>query len=87
MEELIRYMRAVMLIQLSSLQAAAARGEVPGIKPELVLSQAGFSAREIGEMLGKSSAAVAKAISRARSSRRESITETAGTAEYGEDNV
>jgi len=87
MEELIRYTRALMLLQLSALQAAAARGEVAPVKPELVLSQAGFTAREIAEMLDKTPAAVAKAISRARSGRRENATLMESTAEHGDSNV
>lgn len=70
MDELVRCMRAMLMLQLQTAQASAARGEGPAFKPELLLAEAGFAAREIASMLGKSPAAVAKAISRGRAARR-----------------
>ena len=70
MEELIRYMRASVLLQLYSAQAQSAQPGAPSFKPEVLLADAGIPPREIAAMLGKSPAAVAKAISRARAARR-----------------
>jgi hypothetical protein len=61
LEELVRYMKALLLIQLG-----AQLGGGMSTKPELLLARAGLKAKEIAELLGKSEAAVAKAISRAR---------------------
>ena len=70
MEELVRYMRAMVLLQLQTTQVLSANSESPTFKPEVVLANAGFNARDIATMLGKSQAAVAKAISRARLARK-----------------
>lgn len=70
MEELIRWMRAMVLLQIHAVQGAAARGELPPVKLEVLLSDAGFNPKDIAVMLEKSPAAVAKAISRARAARR-----------------
>jgi hypothetical protein len=61
MDELIRYLRALVLLQLH--QGADGTG---ALKPEALLALAGFTHREIGAMLGKNPAAVAQAVSRAR---------------------
>ena len=58
--EVVKYTRALLLLQI---QALTKSDEV--IKPELLLQRAGLSTREIAELLGKNSAAVAKAIQRA----------------------
>lgn len=72
MEELLRYMRAMVMLQLHSAQTASGRGDAGlPFKPEVLLADAGFSAREIATMLDKTPAAVAKAISRGRSVRRQ----------------
>lgn len=71
MEELIRYMRASVLLQLYTAQTQAAQPGAPPFKPEVLLADAGIPPREIAAMLGKSPAAVAKAISRARAARRD----------------
>lgn len=68
MEELIKYMRAMVLLQLRGIQSSTEDG-LP-LKAEALLAQAGFTAREIALMLDKSQAAVAKAITRARAVRR-----------------
>ena len=61
MEELVKYMRALTFLQLQSVTGSNNIG-----KPEVLLSKAGFTHREIADLLGKNTAAVAKAISRAR---------------------
>lgn len=71
MEELVRLTRAMLLLQISRVQAAA--GEAPGnLKLEIVLADAGFAHREIAAILGKSVPAVSKAISRGRIARAKS---------------
>lgn len=61
MEELEKYLRALVLLQLRD---PAENG--PAQKPELLLSKAGFTAGEVAALLGKSKAAAAKAIGRAK---------------------
>lgn len=69
MEELAKYLKALVLIQLGAAQQRAEReGRSP--KFELLLADAGFSTAEVAQMLGKSPAAAAKAISRGRAARR-----------------
>ena len=69
MEELIRYARAMLLLQLKQVEMPASGGKAPVIRAELLLADAGFAAREIADLLGKNYAAVAKAVSRARATR------------------
>jgi hypothetical protein len=61
MDELIKYMRALVALQVRSISETQ-----PGVKLEPILSAAGFSHREIADLLGKTQAAVAKTISRNR---------------------
>lgn len=61
MDELVKYVKALLLLQVRK----SADG-LPDVKPELLLANAGLSAKEVGEILGKSEAAASKAISRAR---------------------
>lgn len=70
LEELLRYMRAMVMLQLHSAQVQSLQHDEIPLRAELLLADAGFSAREVSEMLSKSPAAVAKAISRGRSARR-----------------
>jgi len=70
MEEMLRYMRAMVMLQLHTAQSAAADGERTPLRAEVLLADAGFGAREISSMLAKSPAAVAKAITRGRAARR-----------------
>lgn len=65
MEEVIRYLKGLMLLQLQAQTEGAAFS-----KPELLLERAGFSAREIAEFLGKNEGAVAKTIQRAKAGMR-----------------
>jgi IS30 family transposase len=58
--ELVKYTRALLLLQIHALTKS---DEV--IKPELLLSRAGLSTREIALLLGKNPTAVAKSIQRA----------------------
>jgi DNA-directed RNA polymerase specialized sigma24 family protein len=58
--ELVKYAKALLLLQLQGLN----KTDEP-VKPEVVLSRAGLNAREIADLLGKNSTAVAKAIQRA----------------------
>jgi DNA-directed RNA polymerase specialized sigma24 family protein len=73
-DELLRYMKALVLLQLQTLP-----GTESPTKPEILLSRAGFPQKEIAEMLGKSPVAVAKTISRARAAQRKnaSVADTA----------
>lgn len=59
-DELVKYTRALVLLQVRSLN----KTDDP-VKPEILLARAGLGAREIAELLGKNSAAVAKALHRA----------------------
>ena len=70
MEELLRFTRAMVALQLYTAQAAAARVDAPTLRPELLLADAGLNAREIAVLLGKTPAAVSKAVTRGRSARR-----------------
>ena len=58
--EVVKYTRALLLLQIHALTKS---NEV--IKPELLLSRAGLSTREIALLLSKNPAAVSKAIQRA----------------------
>jgi DNA-directed RNA polymerase specialized sigma24 family protein len=60
LDQLVKYTRALLLLQVRSLN----KTDDP-VKPEILLARAGLSAREIAELLGKNSAAVAKALHRA----------------------
>jgi len=68
-------MKAMVFLQLQALAGPDTFG-----KPELLLSKAGFPQREIADLLGKSPAAVAKTISRARAAQRK-YGEIAGAGE------
>jgi DNA-directed RNA polymerase specialized sigma24 family protein len=61
MEELVRYMRALL-----ALQARAIAERQPDLKLEVLLAAAGLNHREIAVVLGKTQAAVSKTISRSR---------------------
>jgi DNA-directed RNA polymerase specialized sigma24 family protein len=58
--ELVKYTKAMLLLQIQGLN----KTDDP-VKPEVLLSRAGLNAREIADLLGKNSTAVAKAIQRA----------------------
>jgi DNA-directed RNA polymerase specialized sigma24 family protein len=62
--ELVKYLRALLLLQLQGLT----KTEDP-VKPEVLLSRAGLNPREIAELLGKNLSGVVKAIQRAGKGR------------------
>ena len=62
--ELVKYTKALLLLEVQRLS----KDDEP-IKPEVLLFRAGLNAREIAELLGKNSTAVAKAIQRAGKGR------------------
>ncbi len=64
MEELLKYMKALVYIQAQQI-----RSEDAAVKAEVLLAQAGLSYKEIAAMLNKKEAAVAKAVNRAQHSR------------------
>lgn len=66
MDELVRYLKALVFLQID-----ASVGRTT--KPELLLARSGFRAKEIAEILGRTEAAVAKAISRAKSAAKQEI--------------
>lgn len=61
MEELVKYMKAMVFLQAQSFIDADDR-----LRPEILLARAGLGYGEIAEILGKSEAAVAKSVQRAR---------------------
>jgi hypothetical protein len=61
MDEMVKYLKALTFLQLQSVTGGGAFS-----KPELLLERAGFTMKEIGELLGKKEGAVAKTIQRAR---------------------
>jgi hypothetical protein len=60
MDDVAKYLKALVFLQVNQ-QTGGGVG-----KPEILLYRAGFKPKEIAEMLGKKEAAVAKAISRAK---------------------
>ena len=58
--ELVKYTKALLLLEVHRLSK-----NDDAVKPEILLTRAGLSAREIAQLLGKNSGAVAKAIQRA----------------------
>jgi DNA-directed RNA polymerase specialized sigma24 family protein len=82
-EELIRYARALLLLQLKQVAALAETGRGPAVRAEVLLADAGFGAREIADLLGKNYAAVAKAVSRARAARSKEPAQEEGDAGGG----
>ncbi len=79
-DELLRYTRALVFLQLQQVTGADTFG-----RPELLLARAGFPHREIADLLGKSPAAVAKAISRGRAAARRAATEEDPSGGAGRD--
>jgi len=66
MEELVKYLAALVALQVRALME---KDDPQPVKPELLLAAAGFTAKEIAGLTGKTVPAVAKAITRARASR------------------
>jgi hypothetical protein len=69
-EELAKYLRAMLLLNIRTAQHAAERSGLGALKIELLLADSGFSNKEIADLLGKSFASVAKAVTRGRAARR-----------------
>lgn len=65
MEELAKFLRALVLFEI---QTRMEPDEAS--KPELVLHRAGFSNNDIGDLLDRKPASVAKAISRDKAARK-----------------
>ncbi len=65
MDQLIKYLKALVYLQAQSLS-----GEGAAVKAEILLANAGLSYKEIAEILGKNEAAVAKAVSRGRGTQK-----------------
>jgi predicted transcriptional regulator len=61
MDEVAKYLKALLVLQLEALKNSESES-----KPEVLLSRAGLSHKEIADLIGKTQAAVAKAISRSR---------------------
>ena len=59
LKDLVKCGKASVLLQLQAHQPEDARD-----KPEVVLARAGFIAREIAQMLGKTEAAITKSLQR-----------------------
>lgn len=73
MDELLKYMKALVLFQVAREQELSDR--TGRSRLESVLASAGFSHKEIADMVGKTPAAVAKSISRARAASKKSTAE------------
>jgi DNA-directed RNA polymerase specialized sigma24 family protein len=65
MDELIKYVKALVYLQAHQLS-----GEAPLVKTEVLLARAGLSYKEIAHMLGKKELAIAKSLSRARAATK-----------------
>ena len=75
MEELVRYARALLLLQLKQVAILAETGKGPVVRAEVLLANAGFGAKEIADLLGKNYAAVAKSLSRARAAKSKELSQ------------
>ena len=62
---MIKYLKALTFLQLQTVTGGSAYR-----KPELLLERAGFTHKEIADILGKTAAAVAKTVSRAKAEAR-----------------
>lgn len=65
MEELVKYLKALVALQVATHEAGES-----AIKVEPLLARAGLTHGEIADLLGKSYMAVAKTVSRAAKGRR-----------------
>jgi hypothetical protein len=64
MEELIKYAKASLALQIQ--QAVGTGDSGTAVKPEVLLAGLGFTHKEIGDLLGKSSNAVNMVVKKAR---------------------
>jgi hypothetical protein len=69
MDEMVKYLKALLLLGIAKAQRDGERGD-GNAKLEVLLADSGFAHAEIATILGKTQAAVAKAVSRARQSRK-----------------
>ena len=60
-DDAIKYLKALVMLQVQSLNKPEDQ-----LKPEILLTRAGLTAREIADILGKKAAAVAKVIQRSK---------------------
>jgi DNA-directed RNA polymerase specialized sigma24 family protein len=65
MDELIRYVRALVYLEVQQMT-----GEAAPLKSEVLLERAGLSKKEIADILDKNETAIAKSLSRARAAKR-----------------
>ncbi|GEJ58417.1 sigma-70 family RNA polymerase sigma factor [Anaeromyxobacter diazotrophicus] len=66
MEELVKYAKAILALQLQR-PVVPANGEAgTAVKPEVLLAGLGFTHKEIGDLLGKSPNAVNMVVKKAR---------------------
>jgi len=65
MDEMVKYLKALTFLQLQAITGGAAYR-----KPEQLLERAGFTHKEIGEMLGKTQNAVTLSLMRAKKEAR-----------------
>jgi DNA-directed RNA polymerase specialized sigma24 family protein len=70
MDELIKYVRALVYLQAHQMS-----GEARAVKSEVLLAEAGLSYKEIAGILGKKELAIAKSLSRARATKKGKINE------------
>jgi DNA-directed RNA polymerase specialized sigma24 family protein len=59
-KELVKYVKALLLLQLHTIEKSTRAA-----KPELLLARVGLTPREIADLLGKNTGAVAKTLQRA----------------------
>jgi DNA-directed RNA polymerase specialized sigma24 family protein len=83
MEELAKYLRAMLQLDIWTAQQNAERNGTTPPRLELVLADSGFSTKEIADLLGKSVVAVSKAVSRARSARKSAQRDESSVGEGG----
>ena len=69
MEELVKYAKALVALQLEHLASAVNTDERRRLKPEVLLTRLGFSQSEVAELLGKTTNAVKMAIRDSKKSR------------------
>jgi hypothetical protein len=72
MDELIRYLKALVVLQAAIMDGKSGDHAAP----EVLLRRAGLDIQEISDLLGKSYAATAKTISRDKSARSRRPTST-----------
>src|ERR1051325_6647850 len=69
MQEVVKYLKALVYLQINSKSDEAQQ------KPEILLHKAGIKAKEIADILGKTEAAVAKAITRSKTNGEKEVSD------------